>query len=64
MEFKKKDENLIILESNKGNDKLKSFINSVKENPNEIDYFHILDSISNQKIDKDIIKLIFQESII
>ncbi len=48
----------------KGNDLLKSFALSIKENPNELDYFHILESISNQKVDKEIVNSIFYESIL
>jgi hypothetical protein len=47
----------------KGNDLLKNFSLSIKENPNELDYFHILESISNQKVDKEIIHSVFYESI-
>lgn len=46
----------------KGNDLLKKFSTSIKENPNELDYFHILESISNQKVDKEVIHSIFNES--
>lgn len=49
-------------ETKEGSSILKNFANSVKENPNELDYFHILESISNQKVDKEIILTIFNES--
>jgi hypothetical protein len=46
-----------------GNEILKNFINNtIKENPNELDYFHILENISSQKVDKEIIHSIFNQS--
>lgn len=49
--------------STDGNSVLKNFLNdSLKENPNELDYFQILDQISNQKLDKELVHLIFNDS--
>ena len=63
MDLKQKEDNIISVNLNNGSDVLKKFVTSVKENPNEIDYFHILESITNQKMDKEIIKQIFLDSI-
>ena len=47
--------------SKNGDEILKKFASSIKENDKQLDYFHILENISNQKLEKDIINSIFSD---